>query len=88
MPSTVRQGPRLGPSIGARLSTSTLQADVLPDVQEVDALDHLSSPLVRTLPTGPSVLGIRTGVPTPVVVRASAGRGLRSPRTSTWVRPS
>lgn len=66
------QGPGLGPPVVAGLVPAALQTDTGTEGEEVDAVDHLGSPVVGTVTPSPGVVGVGPRVPALVV-------GLRSP---------
>lgn len=76
---TVPKEPRVSPSVEPRLGAPPLQANVVPDIQEVNAVDHLGGPVMGAVPTGPSMVGVGSRVPPPVVVRPGVGRARERP---------
>lgn len=87
MAGALRQEPRLGPSLGPGPRAPPLQANVVPNIQEVNTVDHLSGPLVSAIPASQGMVGVGPRIPAPVVIRPGARRGLRRPKPGTRVLP-
>lgn len=79
MAGAVPKEPGVSPSVEPRLGAPPLQANVVPDIQEVNAVDHLGGPVMSAVPTSPGVVGVGPSVPPSVVVRPGVGRARERP---------
>lgn len=79
MAGAVPKEPGISPSVEPGIGTPPFQADVVPDVQEMDTVHHLGGPVMGAVPSGPGVVGVGPCVPPPVVVRPCVGRARRGP---------